>query len=120
MRSANIAGSRDWCAVGIVIQASSLWKIKPNHRLEACAAKSLHFQFGERIVQSAGLRFVRNGHFVFRGGGMGWLMIVRRRRRTGFGLMRIFGALVARQRADRSEEHTSELQSRQYLVCRLL
>src|SRR3712207_7266382 len=24
------------------------------------------------------------------------------------------------QRADRSEEHTSELQSRQYLVCRLL
>src|SRR3712207_7713698 len=27
---------------------------------------------------------------------------------------------VARQIADRSEEHTSELQSRQYLVCRLL
>src|SRR3712207_7757583 len=26
----------------------------------------------------------------------------------------------ARQHADRSEEHTSELQSRQYLVCRLL
>src|SRR3712207_7183010 len=25
-----------------------------------------------------------------------------------------------RRRADRSEEHTSELQSRQYLVCRLL
>ena len=33
------------------------------------AVKSLHFQFGERIVQSAGLRFFRNGHFVFRGGG---------------------------------------------------
>src|SRR3712207_7909978 len=29
-------------------------------------------------------------------------------------------ALVARVEADRSEEHTSELQSRQYLVCRLL
>src|SRR3712207_7727743 len=27
---------------------------------------------------------------------------------------------VLEQRADRSEEHTSELQSRQYLVCRLL
>src|SRR3712207_8315582 len=31
------------------------------------------------------------------------------------------GVLAAeRARADRSEEHTSELQSRQYLVCRLL
>src|SRR3712207_8963431 len=31
------------------------------------------------------------------------------------------GVLVVRDRpADRSEEHTSELQSRQYLVCRLL
>src|SRR3712207_7005079 len=28
--------------------------------------------------------------------------------------------VVALRRADRSEEHTSELQSRQYLVCRLL
>src|SRR3712207_6969350 len=28
--------------------------------------------------------------------------------------------LVLRDHADRSEEHTSELQSRQYLVCRLL
>src|SRR3712207_8137775 len=27
---------------------------------------------------------------------------------------------VARREAERSEEHTSELQSRQYLVCRLL
>src|SRR3712207_7021535 len=27
---------------------------------------------------------------------------------------------LARARAERSEEHTSELQSRQYLVCRLL
>src|SRR5438445_13255147 len=30
------------------------------------------------------------------------------------------GQLVAIQIKDRSEEHTSELQSRQYLVCRLL
>src|SRR3712207_6888816 len=30
------------------------------------------------------------------------------------------GALQVRQRHHRSEEHTSELQSRQYLVCRLL
>src|SRR3712207_8962193 len=29
-------------------------------------------------------------------------------------------ALLSRSWADRSEEHTSELQSRQYLVCRLL
>src|SRR5947209_10889119 len=29
-------------------------------------------------------------------------------------------ALMIRSRASRSEEHTSELQSRQYLVCRLL
>ena len=31
---------------------------------------------------------------------MGGLMIVRNRRRASFGLMRIFGAFVARQRAD--------------------
>src|SRR3712207_7906548 len=36
-----------------------------------------------------------------------------RRRRRG-------GGERERARADRSEEHTSELQSRQYLVCRLL
>src|SRR3712207_8223655 len=30
------------------------------------------------------------------------------------------GELVADRRGQRSEEHTSELQSRQYLVCRLL
>src|SRR3712207_8365876 len=30
------------------------------------------------------------------------------------------GAVVDRLAGDRSEEHTSELQSRQYLVCRLL
>src|SRR5947209_14676770 len=30
------------------------------------------------------------------------------------------GNNVGRNQADRSEEHTSELQSRQYLVCRLL
>src|SRR3712207_7404349 len=32
----------------------------------------------------------------------------------------ISGGLPIKKRIDRSEEHTSELQSRQYLVCRLL
>src|SRR3712207_7388294 len=36
------------------------------------------------------------------------------------GLHRVLGAGGAGVRAGRSEEHTSELQSRQYLVCRLL
>src|SRR3712207_8617025 len=31
-----------------------------------------------------------------------------------------FGVLFSHNKKDRSEEHTSELQSRQYLVCRLL
>src|SRR3712207_7001698 len=34
--------------------------------------------------------------------------------------VRLAGAAAARPPARRSEEHTSELQSRQYLVCRLL
>src|SRR3712207_8352807 len=33
---------------------------------------------------------------------------------------RLVSFLLARLSGDRSEEHTSELQSRQYLVCRLL
>src|SRR3712207_6954121 len=37
------------------------------------------------------------------------------RRRTGF-----LAGLTVAQISERSEEHTSELQSRQYLVCRLL
>src|SRR3712207_6996632 len=41
------------------------------------------------------------------------------RRDTGADRRRTVPAAVAR-RARRSEEHTSELQSRQYLVCRLL
>src|SRR3712207_8324144 len=36
------------------------------------------------------------------------------------GPVRVGGQRVARCAGDRSEEHTSELQSRQYLVCRLL
>src|SRR3712207_7808322 len=39
-------------------------------------------------------------------------------RRAGRGVRRRAGAVRRRRR--RSEEHTSELQSRQYLVCRLL
>src|SRR3712207_7044767 len=46
------------------------------------------------------------------GGGAGGLEHPRRRREADFG-HRIAGDV-------RSEEHTSELQSRQYLVCRLL
>src|SRR3712207_6875081 len=40
----------------------------------------------------------------------------------GRALLRTFGQVAARGLLDRdrSEEHTSELQSRQYLVCRLL
>src|ERR1035437_344596 len=37
-----------------------------------------------------------------------------------WGLSLIFSGLLTREMAKRSEEHTSELQSRQYLVCRLL
>src|SRR3712207_7652227 len=35
-------------------------------------------------------------------------------------LASVIAVLMARAADDRSEEHTSELQSRQYLVCRLL
>src|SRR3712207_8643059 len=45
----------------------------------------------------------------------GQRLAARARRRVGAG-----GAGAARAGAARSEEHTSELQSRQYLVCRLL
>src|SRR3712207_7680474 len=38
----------------------------------------------------------------------------------GGGLERRQGEVASRALAGRSEEHTSELQSRQYLVCRLL
>src|SRR5947209_13583664 len=44
--------------------------------------------------------------------------IVRRNERERVGLAR--GHVHLRKREPRSEEHTSELQSRQYLVCRLL
>src|SRR3712207_6887800 len=36
------------------------------------------------------------------------------------GMDELFGLLMVRRHHQRSEEHTSELQSRQYLVCRLL
>src|SRR3712207_7195283 len=62
--------------------------------------------------------------------GTGWSPARRRRRppprtRTGSRRRRTAGSAAARsrrrsQRGQRSEEHTSELQSRQYLVCRLL
>src|SRR3712207_8687006 len=37
-----------------------------------------------------------------------------------FDQVAVVQVVVNRQQLDRSEEHTSELQSRQYLVCRLL
>src|SRR3712207_7636505 len=43
-----------------------------------------------------------------------------RRRTGGPGDDRTFMSVVDLQELERSEEHTSELQSRQYLVCRLL
>src|SRR3712207_7512268 len=46
---------------------------------------------------------------------------VQRQRLLGLPhLVRVLRAVVRRPAAQRSEEHTSELQSRQYLVCRLL
>src|SRR2546422_7486238 len=42
----------------------------------------------------------------------------RERERRGRGS--VVGRLAGRRRSDRSEEHTSELQSRLHLVCRLL
>src|SRR5258707_10176488 len=44
----------------------------------------------------------------------------RRRRRTRSSIHRPSGPANTRSASPRSEEHTSELQSRQYLVCRLL
>src|SRR3712207_7560856 len=44
----------------------------------------------------------------------------RRGVRRGVGLPRVRGPRPPLGRQPRSEEHTSELQSRQYLVCRLL
>src|SRR5205823_12764741 len=41
-------------------------------------------------------------------------------RRAAFHAARAVGAEVVRERRGRSEEHTSELQSLAYLVCRLL
>src|SRR3712207_7868746 len=40
--------------------------------------------------------------------------------RRGAKLGQCYGVVAAQDYRDRSEEHTSELQSRQYLVCRLL
>src|SRR3712207_7468903 len=42
------------------------------------------------------------------------------RRHSALGMLSPIGYELRRTTPDRSEEHTSELQSRQYLVCRLL
>src|SRR3712207_7548079 len=44
----------------------------------------------------------------------------RNRHRLRLNRALLFSTFFPRRCADRSEEHTSELQSRQYLVCRLL
>src|ERR1035437_10644242 len=44
---------------------------------------------------------------LFRSGGRGWMIYIKLQ-------------ILPEERWHRSEEHTSELQSRQYLVCRLL
>src|SRR3712207_7950355 len=46
--------------------------------------------------------------------------VMRLRLRRLFPFLVLAGLLAAALPAQRSEEHTSELQSRQYLVCRLL
>src|SRR3712207_7041031 len=61
----------------------------------------------ERFETGAGLaQLSRQGH--------------ARRPRAGRGIRAAARAVQCLRQADRSEEHTSELQSRQYLVCRLL
>src|SRR3712207_7088436 len=47
----------------------------------------------------------------------GALFVKARKAMAGAALLR---AIIEQPQDDRSEEHTSELQSRQYLVCRLL
>src|SRR3712207_8751129 len=49
-----------------------------------------------------------------------WLIILQRGGSILDTDTRLRSAISASRRASRSEEHTSELQSRQYLVCRLL
>src|SRR3712207_8341598 len=44
----------------------------------------------------------------------------RRRRRAEYRTTSVPSTVTSRSSSGRSEEHTSELQSRQYLVCRLL
>src|SRR3712207_7587944 len=54
----------------------------------------------------------------------GWNADLPRERRTSFHGLDLYGLSASIESViaylDRSEEHTSELQSRQYLVCRLL
>src|SRR3712207_7447189 len=66
-----------------------------------------------RIVREEGFEVNRDKTRIFRSGGC--------QRVTGVVVNRVMGlSRQERRRLRRSEEHTSELQSRQYLVCRLL
>src|SRR3712207_8609424 len=65
---------------------------------------------GQQQARSEPVRCVRGRA---KGERLGWTRGVHARRASG-------GDRAACKNAARSEEHTSELQSRQYLVCRLL
>src|SRR3712207_8741068 len=82
--------------------------------------------FRSRVERGSGVRdgLVGGGQLALRRGQRVPQRRERRRRRGQLGLLRrelglLAGELVRLGR-ERSEEHTSELQSRQYLVCRLL
>src|SRR3712207_8195666 len=63
----------------------------------------------------------RYGKWVFMGGGVKWFNGIKKILGTVTGITGDYVTVKFPANAgDRSEEHTSELQSRQYLVCRLL
>src|SRR3712207_2925694 len=105
-------------AVAVVIAVCS-------YAVSATSLYALGVQAGYSWWQAAAVPIVADGPAIYgmfrivsrsrrgaRGVGYGWLLV-------GCGTAASIGGNVAHARPDRSEEHTSELQSRQYLVCRL-
>src|SRR3712207_8507317 len=84
---------------------TTLFRSAVEFLLEAFAVEG----FDEAEVEEA--RGVRAARLLVRAGDLG---------EDGAGALVVGARRVLDQAADRSEEHTSELQSRQYLVCRLL
>src|SRR3712207_7695135 len=80
------------------------------------------------LFRSGGLEFLVGGFQLLVGGLQllvgGFQLLVRGLQLLDMGFQALLGGgqflLQAEHAARRSEEHTSELQSRQYLVCRLL